>query len=148
VQGYAPIYASRQSINTITAQAPMPTTQPGKIYAFGRYLFQVENGSGIHIIDNIDPATARKIAFLKVPMATEIAIKQNFLYTNNLNDLVVFDLSNITAPQLVNRIADAFPAIDQTYPPVSRTSFECADASKGVVIGWEQKMISNPKCRR
>jgi hypothetical protein len=125
-----------------------PTVDPGKVYAFGQYLFQVEQSEGIHIVDNANPSSARKIAFLKVPMATEIAIKNNFLYTNNLNDLVVFSLSDIKSPQVVNRITNAFPAIDQAHPPASNTFFECADPAKGIVINWELKMIDQPKCRR
>ena len=148
VQGYVPVYASRQTVNTIVAQPARSTVNPGKIYAFGQYLFQVEQNEGIHIINNADPSTARKVAFLKVPMATEIAIKNSFLYTNNLNDLVVFSLANITEPKLVNRITNAFPVIDQKYPPSSNTFFECTDSSKGIVVNWELKMINQPKCRR
>ncbi|MDQ3682308.1 MAG: hypothetical protein M3352_04440 [Bacteroidota bacterium] len=148
LQGYAPIYASRQVVNTITTQSVRPTVRPGKIYAYGSYLFQVEQNEGIHIINNSNPQQASKIAFLKVPMATEIAIQSDHLYTNNLNDLVVFNLANIASPQLVNRIADAFPVIDQSYPPFTNTAFECADPSKGIVVAWERKMIDQPKCRR
>lgn len=148
IQGFVPVYASRQVINTITTEPARNTVLPGKIYAYGNYLFQVEQNEGIHIIDNANPAQAKKIAFLKVPMASEIAIKSDHLYTNNLSDIVVFNLSNIASPKLVHRIVDAFPAIDQSFPPFANTVFECADTSKGIVIAWESKMISNPKCRR
>lgn len=148
MQGYAPVYASRQVVNTITTEPSKPTVRPGKIYAYGAYLFQVEQNEGIHIINNSNPQQARKIAFLKVPMATEIAIKSDHLYTNNLNDLVVFNLTNVASPQLVSRIADAFPVIDQTHPQFTNTFFECADASKGIVVAWELKTLDKPKCRR
>jgi hypothetical protein len=148
LQGYAPVYASRQVVNTITTEPSRPTLRPGKIYTYGSYLFQVEQNEGIHIINNSNPQHARKIAFLKVPMATEIAIQSDHLYTNNLNDLVVFNLTNIASPQLVNRITDAFPLIDQSYPPFTNTVFECADPSEGIVVAWERKMIDQPKCRR
>jgi hypothetical protein len=146
--GYVPVYATRDAVNTITVEPARATTHPGKVYAYGVYLFQIEQNEGIHIIDKSNPKTANKIAFLKVPMATEIAIKSGQLYTNNLNDLVVFDISTITAPKLVNRIKDAFPAINQEYPPFSNTYFECPDPSKGIVVGWELKDLNNPKCRR
>lgn len=147
-QGYAPVYASRTTVNTITNEAARATTHPGKIYAYGAYVFQVEQYEGIHIIDNSNQAQAKKIAFLKVPMATEISIKSGYLYTNNLNDLVVFNLANPTQPQLVNRVKDAFPVIEQEFPPVTNTYFECPDPAKGIVVGWEQKQLTNPKCRR
>jgi hypothetical protein len=60
----------------------------------------------------------------------------------------VLNLSNIASPQVVNRVADAFPPVDQSYPPITRGYFECPDASKGIVIGWEEKLVQNPKCRR
>jgi hypothetical protein len=148
VMGYSPVYANAQTVNTIAVEPAKATTHPGKIYAYSTYLFQVEENEGIHIIDNAIPKQAHKIAFLKIPLCTELAIKSNKLYTNNLNDLVVFDLANVAAPQLVNRVQDAFPAIDQSYPPFTNTYFECADPSKGIVIGWERKMIHQPKCRR
>ena len=148
VMAYVPVYASLQSQTEPKTEAPKATAVPGKIYVFGSYLFQVDQQSGIHVIDNTNPAQAHKIAFLNIPFCTEIAIKQNFLYTNNLNDLVVFDLTNIAAPKLVKRLAKAFPLINQTYPPFSNVAFECADPSKGVVVSWEQKLSTTANCRR
>src|SRR5690242_18709881 len=99
ITGYRPIYASVQEANAIGIEAARPTTHAGKIYAYGNYLFQVEDGEGIHIINNTAPQQAQKVGFLKIPTCSEISIKANYLYTNNLNDLVVFDISNITSPQ-------------------------------------------------
>jgi hypothetical protein len=147
IMGLAPVYAPLGASNTVAIEPIKATKNPGKIYAYGNYLFQVEQYEGIHIIDNSNSSQARKVAFLKVPMASEIAIKSDHLYTNNVNDLVVFSLSTITAPQLVSRIANAFPVIDQTHPNESGY-FECPDPSKGVVIAWERKMLDQPKCRR
>jgi hypothetical protein len=148
IPGYAPVYATQLAANTISIETSRATTNAGKIYAYGNYLFQVEQNQGIHIIDNSNPQQAKKIGFLEIPTCTELAIKSNFLYTNNLNDLVVFDLSNISSPQLVKRIANAFPAISQSYPPFPGVYFECPDPSKGIVIGWEEKLLTEPKCRR
>jgi hypothetical protein len=148
LRGYAPVYATRQAANAISTEPVKTTSHPGKIYAYSNYLFQVEQNEGIHIIDNSNPQQSKKIAFLKILTCSEIAIKSNFLYTNNLNDLVVFDLSNISAPQLVNRVQNAFPEFNQSYPPFAGVYFECVDPSKGVVIGWEEKMLTSAKCRR
>jgi hypothetical protein len=148
MMAYVPIYQTTTVYNDINVQGPQPTINAGKIYAYGSYLFQVDQQRGIHIIDNSTPAQAHKIAFLNVPLCSEIAIKQSQLYTNNLNDLVVFDLTDITAPKLVKRLEKAFPLIDQQYPQLSNIYFECPDTTKGVVVGWEQKMIAKPDCRR
>jgi len=145
--GYAPVYVTRQEAE-VSVEAVRPTVHPGKIYAYGSYLFQVEQNQGIHIIDNTNPQQAHKISFLKLAAASELAIKDAHLYTNNLSDLVVFDLSDISSPRLVNRIKDAFPPISQEYPPYTGVYFECVDPSRGIVVGWEQKEIDHPKCRR
>lgn len=148
VSAYVPVYLVQRSDTAINTEGPQPTVNPGKIYAYSNYLFQVEQNEGIHIIDNHNPQQAHKVMFLKIPSATELAIKSNYLYTNHFNDLIVFDLSTTNAPRLVSRLVDAFPHISQNYPPLTNVQFECPDPSKGIVIGWEEKMIQNPKCRR
>ena len=148
MMAYVPVYASKEAVGDIGVTTSRSTTAAGKIYAYGSYLFQVEQYEGIHIIDNSIPKKAHKIAFLKVHLCTEIAIKGNHLYTNNLNDLVVFNIDDATSPQLVKRLTGAFPEVNQTYPPLSGVYFECADPAKGIVIRWEQKMITTPACRR
>lgn len=145
--GYAPIYGSATS-RVVSYSSAEPTKFPGKIYAYNNYAFQVEQGKGIHIINNTNPQQAAKIGFINVAGCTEISIKANYLYTNNVNDLVVINISNISSPFVVNRQQNAFPAIDQTFPPFDGVVFECPDPSKGIVIGWEQKTIQNPNCRR
>ncbi|HEU4470298.1 MAG TPA: hypothetical protein VFR58_04380 [Flavisolibacter sp.] len=148
MMGYAPVYLTGQTSNNIGMSAARATKYPGKIYAYQQWLFQVEQYRGIHIIDNSNPQQAHKMGFLEIPSCTEIAIKANHLYTNNLDDLVVFDISNIGAPQLVKRLDGAFPQFSQEYPPVPSAYFECPDPSKGLVIAWEEKLLDNAKCRR
>jgi len=147
-RGYVPIYASAQSVATISNEAIKPTVHAGKIYAYGNYLFQVEQNEGIHIIDNTNPREPHKISFIKIPACSELAIRANFLYTNNLDDLVVFDLNNINSPQPVNRVKGAFPQLRENYPPFSGVYFECPDPSKGIVVGWEEKILQSPRCHR
>lgn len=148
VTAYVPVYATPDAVNDIGIAPVRNTTNAGKIYAYNDYLFQIEQAAGIHIIDNSVPERAKKIGFLKVPLCSEIAIRGGYLYTNHLDDLVVFNLANIAAPQLVKRLEGAFPQIDQKFPPFSNTYFECPDPTKGVVVRWEQKVIKVPACRR
>lgn len=145
---YAPIYASPSIYDSIAVTTPRSTATAGKIYAYASYAFQVDQNHGIHIVADAHSAGARKVAFLKVPWCTEVAVKGAYLYTNNLNDLVVFDISDPQEPRLVKRLSNAFPTISQTYPPQNGVYFECADPSKGVVVGWERRKVENPKCRR
>lgn len=148
VQGLSPIYLQPSQIEDIKIMPTQPTVSDGRIYAYQNYIFQNEQYKGFHIIDNSNPANATKIAFLNIPMATEISIKGNYLYTNNVSDLVVIDISNILNPVLVKRVKDAFPVIDQKFPPVSNVYFECPDNTKGIIVGWQTKNLQSPKCRR
>lgn len=145
---YAPIYAAVRYDALVEVLPAKPTTTAGKIYAYGNYAFQVDQYTGIHIITNAHSADARKIAFLQLPFCTEIAIRNDHLYTNHNSDLVVFDLSNPAAPRLVKRVPGAFPPIMQEHPPFSNIYFKCPDPAKGIVVGWEQKAVENPNCRR
>jgi hypothetical protein len=147
-EGYVPIYAKQNDVEEIVMNNVTITANAGKIYAYGNYIFQNEVAKGIHIIDNTNKSNPSKIGFLKIPYNTELAVKGNFLYANNLNDLVVFDLSNTTNPVLVKRLPNVFPTVSQNYPLQQNVYFECADAAKGIVVGWEKKTLSNPKCKR
>ncbi len=147
-EAYSPVYASMVDVLQIAFEPAKNTELSGKIYATGNYIFQSDINKGIHIIDKSNARQFRKIGFLKVPFSTEIAVKGNYLYTNNLNDLVVFDISNINSPQLVKRIENMFPSVDQKYPPFTNVLFECPDPSKGVVVSWEKKTLKNANCRR
>ena len=146
--GYAPVYANPADVVQIALDSGKNTLAPGKLYTVGNYIYQNDINTGIHIINIADRSHPVKVAFLKVPFSTEVAVKGNYLYTNNLRDLVVFDITNKSKPQLVKRIENVFPFVDQRYPPFSNVSFECPDPSKGIVIRWERKTLTNAKCRR
>ena len=148
VNAFVPIYVQLTDVENIKIENVTPTIKAGKIYVYGNYIYQNDQYKGFHIINNSNPYSPQKVAFLKVPFSTEIAIKGSFLYCNNVSDLVVFNISNPISPLLVKRVKNAFPLIDQTYPPVTNTYFECVDNSKGVIVGWEQKNIPAPNCRR
>jgi hypothetical protein len=147
VDGWIPVYSSDAAAYTISATSPVATTNGGKIYVRGNELYQVEAGKGVHVIDISQPSNPQKKKFISIMGAQEMAIKGGYLYANNLNDLVVIDIGNPGAISEVGRMKNIFHMVDQAYPPEDGW-FECIDASKGTVVGWEQKNLSNPKCRR
>lgn len=148
VDGFVPVYSTVADVNNISVESARPTDQAGKIYAYGAYIFQNDLYKGIHIINNASRSQPNKLAFLKVPFSTEIAVKGNYLYTNNHEDILVFDISNPGNPQLVKRLENVFPAINQTYPPFNNVMFECPDPSKGIIVRWDPKRMKTPNCRR
>lgn len=147
VAGYAPVYAQPNDLANISVSGARATVKAGKIYAYGTYIFQNDLNKGIHIIDNSNPANPHKVAFIEIPFSTEIAIKNGFLYTNSVSDLVVLDLQNPQNPSVVRRLDDAFPVISQEFPPAQNVFFECVDPSRGIVVDWEYKTLNNPTCR-
>ena len=153
-EGYSPIYSTDvASLKAIKAEPARTTINGGKIYTVGNLLFQVELDSGIHIINYENPASPQKLGFIKSFLCKELAVKNGFIYTNNLSDLVVIDINNPADIKEVGRTPDVFPDLASQYPPklsgqFERVYFECPDSKKGTVIGWKKQTINKPKCWR
>jgi hypothetical protein len=145
--GYRPIYSSVDEIAKVQVSAAQPLSHPGKIYVFNPYLFINEVGTGIHIIDNSDPKNPKNLSFISITGNYDMAVKGNWLYADNLSNLLVFNISDPKSPLLAKTIANAIPVKD--YPPFNNVYFECAEQKKGIVVGWEKvPMSEQPKCFR
>lgn len=145
--GYQPVYLSFEAMRQIEIQPPQPMKQTGKIYIKDNYLFVNEPNKGIHVINNSNPASPKKVAFLKIPASVDMAAKGTFLYVDNGTDLVVLDIANPEKVQLIKRVENVFTT--QLFPPEVGVYFECVDATKGVVVGWDKVTFSQkPTCRR
>ena len=145
--GYRPVYATAAELADIKITDAVALSEPGKIYLLDPYIFVNERGKGVHIIDNTDPKNPDNMAFISIPGNYDMAAKGNWLYADNVSDLLVFDISNPKVPKLNKRIANAIPVND--YPPFQGVYFECADSKSGVIVGWEKvPMSSRPKCYR
>jgi hypothetical protein len=107
---FDPIYKTLAECRVgIASQSPRELRQPGKIYAFGDYLFINEKKEGIHVVDNSDPANPQRIAFWSIPGNVDIAIRGDRLYADQYMDLLMVDISDFQNPQLVCRTENAFP---------------------------------------
>jgi hypothetical protein len=146
--GWVPVYSTPSELSDIGMKPAKATLNSGKIYTYGNYIFQNEQYEGFHIIDNSNPSNPVKTGFFKIPYSTEISIRNNHLYTNSVSDLLVFNISNMANPVLVKKIPNAFPLIDQLYPPVTDGYFECPDLTKGIIVKWDFKNNITAKCRR
>ena len=147
IEGYAPIYVSASEQFTIRSTEARDYENPGKIYKYGNYTFQMDRGKGVHVINSADPSNPQKVKFIQVLGCTDISIKDNMLYTNNFRDLVTLSISDINNVTVSARNKNAFPVALDSAPPESGY-FECIDNTLGVVVGWEKKILKNPKCRR
>ena len=146
VIGYAPIYQSDSTRADIRSDRPQPIVRGGKIYVRDKTMYQVEQGSGIHVIDITAPEQPVRKAFIHISGAQELSIKGDLLYANNYNDLVVINISNLQSVQLVKRMKDMFHITGGNVPP-EKGYFECVDPNRGSVIGWQKKTLYSPKCK-
>src|SRR5579875_2026250 len=109
VWGFKPVYATEQAAKKIAyISGAQPVVNGGNIYAFRNYIFQIDPGLGIHVIDNSSPAAAQRIGFITVKGCSEISIKDNKLYTNCYDDLVVLDFTNLSNVQEYSRLRGVF----------------------------------------
>lgn len=148
VSAYIPVYASKQEAEQISWQSAAAIVNAGKIATIGSRLYQVETDKGIHVIDISNPAAPVKIGFIKNSLCRELSLKGNYIYTNNVTDLIVLDVSNPNNISVSSRISNAFPDLAIQYPPTTNCYFECADPAKGVVVQWVLQQVANPKCKR
>ncbi len=139
---YMPLSNAKQISYSSVALAVI---NPGKIYVKDNYIYQVEQGKGIHIIDNTTPSSAYRVGFISIYGCTEISIVGNYLYTNNLDDLVVINIGNLNNVNVVKR-KQTFPSglydYYQAQNPPSRGYYECPRADSGVVSGWRKDSLT------
>jgi hypothetical protein len=152
VLGYKPVYSNDSSILLPRLMTPQPVQHPGKIYVKGNLIFQNEVGDGIHVIDNSDPAAARRIGYIRLLGNTEMSIKGNFLYANSYVDLVIIDVYNWRHPIQVKRLKNAFQhgmtaGIYNFIPlPEHRVNYECPNFYAGIQTGWIKDSIPAYSC--
>lgn len=146
--GLRPIYVDEQSAKVIESGPPRPIERLGKIYYKDQTIYVNESNRGIHVIDNTDPTAPVKIKFLGIPGCRDIAIKGDILYADNVGDLVAIDISNLDEPKEVKRLPAIQAFLSQDYPEFYEGYFECVEEGKGIVVGWEEAMLTDPQCWR
>ncbi len=130
------VYKNKSEIiNDISMKSASDIQNAGKIFYKDGYIFLTEAHEGVHIINNLDPRNPINEAFLNVPGAYDVTIKDDRLYCDNYTDLVVFDISNINNIQEIERVENVFmynlPEHDQKYGRAE------IDPSKGIVVDWK-----------
>jgi hypothetical protein len=144
-EAYVPIYGYDSTARTIESLPPQPIMNAGKIYTYGYWVFQVDNDLGIHVINCADKKNPVKMGFIRVAGCREVAIKDQCLLTNNLNDMVSIDIGDLQNVKLRARIPQAFKTYNNyneyKRPPEKGKYFECPNFYQGDVVGW--KLVKN-----
>lgn len=116
--------------------APRPIEESGKIYAYEDYIFVNDAYKGIHLIDNSNPKNPVKRAFINIAGNVDISVKDNFLYADSMQDLLVFDISNMDNIKLVNRLKGVLRD-NIVWPSAEIYEWEDIDTNKEIQVGWK-----------
>ncbi|MEL7248173.1 MAG: hypothetical protein AAFO03_07130 [Bacteroidota bacterium] len=145
--GLAPLYAV-ENWQEISVTGPQSIQQLGKLYYKTPYIYATDRGRGIHVFDNSNPADPVKLAFIQIAGNSDLAIKGNTLFANNVKDLVAIDISSLDSVRVINRQVDAFKIVGSNFPENYSGYFECVDPEMGEVVGWYETSLNKPQCWR
>jgi hypothetical protein len=143
VLGWVPIYSDSINLD-IKIEDPRAISSLERIYVFQQYIFAIEKNKGVHIIDNSNPEAPVPIHFLSIVGTTEVAIKDHYLYTDQLSELVVIDIHNIAEAMELGRLEGVFPN-SGNLPDQNSGYFQCPDPGKAVE-GWVRDSMLFPDC--
>ncbi len=148
VQGMAPIYGDPDDFSKISFKPAQTSVNRGNILIYKNYILINERLKGIHVYDNADPTNPINIGFINIPGNSILTIDKDILYADNTIHLIVIDISDIQNPKYLTHISNHFKnsLIEELFPPNYSGDFECAKGGKGIVLGWEEKSLENPKC--
>ncbi len=84
------------------------TTDPAKIYLLDDVLFRSVPDKGITIYDVTNPANLRELTTIGLTGNHDVAVRGSTMYADDQDRLVVFDISDRSAPKAVDTIRAVF----------------------------------------
>ncbi|MEM6737015.1 MAG: hypothetical protein AAF620_13200 [Bacteroidota bacterium] len=130
------IYLSKSQLRSIQLTEPREIERPGGLYYKDGYLYVLELGdvnnwyeeevsenqkeviyhpqidkTGLHIIDNRIPQNPQNVGFITIPGVNGMAAKGNQLYADSFHDLMVFDITHPSSPELMDSVLDVYDNI-------------------------------------
>ena len=146
VFGRRPVYFPIDSAGLIFSDAPRPLRNSTGVVKFENFLYTIDQGSGVHVVDNTDPRRSIAIAFIHVPGIRTLTAGKGRLYANNFGDLITIDIDDPRKARVIDRDAGLFQeTLD--FPENYIGYFECYDPARGPLLRWEEANISKPECR-
>ncbi len=142
-QGYRPVYGTTAD-SEIKLVPSRTVKNPGKIYVYGKYLLVNEINQGIHIFNNLDPENPTAIGFIQLIGNSDMAIRNNVLYADHMGNIVALNTNDFES--ITKKASLPLQNWNLGIPPPSGFYFECVNSEKGIVIGWKQTELKNPKC--
>jgi hypothetical protein len=129
---YKPVYTTLDELRaSVMIGEPEELVSPGKIYIKEPYLYINEPGKGIHVIDNRNQTSPKKVKFINIPGNYDFAIKDNILYADSYIDLVAIDISSVYNIREVKRLENIFSSYN--------TLGIYLDPERGLITAWEEE---------
>lgn len=151
---FVPQYeTSSQLTSRISITDAKEYTTAGKIITYNNYIFVNRPHEGIHVVDNSDPSNPQNLHFINVPGSLDMAIIDDHLYTDMYSELVVFDISNVTQPEIIEdyTVSDVFYYNPYEFIHMTSTQqeydfvqYENIDSRQGIVTSWEIEIRREP----
>lgn len=135
---YEAITQSRSEFEkTLKLMEPRQVVNAGKIYIKDDLIYLNEVGEGFHIYDNSDPENPVALAFLSIPLSTDLAIRDQTIYVHHAVDLVALTYSGYNNKlTLLHREKDVFPRL-RSPEGLDESNYDIPEDH--IVIGYIQK---------
>lgn len=132
VNSYSPVIITRAALEaSVIAEPQQNIFQSGKIYIKENLMFITDVNKGFHVYDYSNPENPVKTAFIKVPGATDLAIRNDIIYINQAVDLVTIKYNASTnSINSLHRNRNVFPS---KVAPNGQMAYTNND---DVVINW------------
>ncbi len=129
---YSPVIITRAQLeSSVFAQPEQTIYNSGKIYIKGNYMFITEVNKGFHVYNYSNAENPVKTAFINVPGATDLAIRNNIIYINQAVDLVTINYDQTTNTIIsTHRNRNVFPS---KVAPNGQMAYPNRDE---IVIDW------------
>jgi hypothetical protein len=113
---FEPILMTREEFeNSVGYGQPIPIDKAGKIYVKDHIVLINELHKGFHVYNYQNPENPQAIGFIKVPGATDVAIRADMIYINQAVDLLSISYNNtLTSIQVQHRNKNVFPQMNQS----------------------------------
>ena len=144
--GKRPVYFPPDAANVIEAQDPREIISSAGLAIQGDFIYIVDAGIGLHIIDNTDPTAPIALKFISIPGIETVTLSGSLLYVNNFGDLVTIDISDLDNISVVDREVGLFRQ-NEEFPSNYFGYFECYDENRGPLVRWEDAEIMDPQCQ-
>lgn len=107
---YTPVYTQKTTVMaSINGDPGHALAKAGQIYIKDSYIYLNEINSGIHVIDNSNPAHPVQVAFLNIPGNQNMGIRGNILFADMYGDLLAIDISNVKQVKIIDTLLNAIP---------------------------------------